>query len=86
MELTEITSDGKPCINKGSTSLLNSNKCPDCGEKMVRALVSHDLIKMYTVVYCPKHPLVVWEDVFDKRDIDTSQDYTNSDKRFDKHY
>lgn len=86
MELIELTLNGNVVINKGSTKILNKTTCPECGKEMTRALISHDLYKMYTVISCNEHPLIVWEDVFNKRDIDTSQDYTNADERFGKHY
>jgi hypothetical protein len=85
MELENITFKEKPVENKGSSRNLKDNFCPECKKPMKRYLISHDLYKMYTIVACPKHPYVIWEDVFKKvDDISVSQDWTNMDERFEK--
>jgi len=83
MEITNITLEGKPVENKGSSKSLKNICCPECNEPMKHYLIDHNLEKMYTVIACPKHPYVAWEDVFEKTDIpDVSQDWKNEDKRF----
>jgi hypothetical protein len=81
-EIFNITLKGEPVENKGSSSLLADIYCPTCGKEMNATLESHDMYKMYVLISCDDHPLVVWEDVFDKPDIDVSQDWTNRDARF----
>jgi hypothetical protein len=82
-KIRSISLDGTPVTNNGSSSQLNHTICDKCKKQLKRSLISHDLYTMYTVIYCPDHPLSVWEDVFNKTDINVTQDYENRDKRFD---
>ena len=84
-EITNLSLKGNPVENKGSCRNLNSICCPICicGKEMTHKLINHDLERMYTLVSCDDHPLIAWEDCFNKRDRpDVSQDWTNCDKRF----
>lgn len=81
-EIKNLTLKGIPVQNMGSCKNLNDSCCQKCGKNMTHSLLDHDLYRMYTLVSCSNHPLVVWEDCFDKDGIDTSQDWTNKDERF----
>jgi len=81
-KIKDLNINGKTVKNMGSSSQLVSTRCPKCGKKMEHYLMSHDLYTIYTLITCPKHRFVAWEDVFDKPEINTSQNWTNCDKRF----
>lgn len=82
-EITNLTLSGVYVENKGTCRNLEDIYCPICGKEMTHTLESHDMNKMYTVVSCDDHPLIAWEDVFEKvYQPEVSQDWRNCDKRF----